>query len=63
MTSIDDRKVVTKLPPQETRAAGRFNAAGVPTESEKDFSGLSAGWAGYWRPSTSDSASSSSYRS
>ena len=39
MTSIDDRKVRTKLPPSETRAAGRFNAAGVPTEKSKDFSG------------------------
>ena len=39
MTSVDNREVVKQLPPSETRAAGRFNAAGVPTERSKDFSG------------------------
>jgi ATP-binding cassette subfamily B multidrug efflux pump len=38
VTSVDDREVVKQLPPSETRAAGRFNAAGVPTERSKDFS-------------------------
>ena len=39
MTAVDgDRDVLKQLPPSETRAAGRFNAAGVPTERSKDFS-------------------------
>jgi ATP-binding cassette, subfamily B, multidrug efflux pump len=45
MTSVEDRGSPEPLPPSrpvptsETRAAGRFNAAGVPTERSKDFSG------------------------
>jgi len=39
VTAVDgDRDVLKQLPPSETRAAGRFNAAGVPTERSKDFS-------------------------
>jgi len=39
MTSTDDGRLAKDLPPAETRAAGRFMAAGVPTERSKDFSG------------------------
>jgi ATP-binding cassette subfamily B protein len=38
VTSVDDREAVKQLPPSETRAAGRWQAAGVPTERSKDFS-------------------------
>ena len=44
VTSVEDRgsaehlPEAKPLPPSETRAAGRFNAAGVPTERSKDFS-------------------------
>jgi ATP-binding cassette, subfamily B, multidrug efflux pump len=38
MTTVDDdRDAIKQLPPTETRAAGRMNAAGVPTEKSKDF--------------------------
>jgi len=38
MTTVDDdRDAIRQLPPTETRAAGRMNAAGVPTEKSKDF--------------------------
>ena len=45
MTSVDNRTderseradAVKKLNPEDTRAVGRFNAIGVPTEKSKDF--------------------------
>ena len=45
MTSVDDRRderaeradAIKKLNPEDTRAVGRFNAIGVPTEKSKDF--------------------------
>src|SRR6516225_5085452 len=38
MTSVDDHKEATSnVDPNETRAAGRFHAIGVPTERTQNF--------------------------
>ena len=37
MSTTDNRDDLERVPPTQTRAAGRWNAAGVPTERSKDF--------------------------
>ncbi len=39
MTTVDDRKdePLRNIDPQETRPAGRWNSAGIPTEKSKEF--------------------------